>query len=147
VIANTAHARRHGEGHGDIVVERGFVVSVAQVAMEVVLNSAQAPEVCNDVGAQRAVDQSVHLDEAGKRRVKKEVDGLVLGHAALDGERDRIDAEQRLVPCRADQGFPALRLLELGETFLQNVLVDHALRSCRGGSGERRRPPVAGSTL
>jgi hypothetical protein len=29
------------KGHGDIVVERGFVVSVAQVAMEVVLNSTQ----------------------------------------------------------------------------------------------------------
>ena len=60
--ADAAHGRRNGEGHGDIIIERGVVIALAEVAVEMRVQFAEATEALHDVGAHRANEHPVHVE-------------------------------------------------------------------------------------
>ena len=92
-----------GEGHGDVVVELGVEIGLAEIAMMMVMDPVQAAEAFGDAPAQRAQEHPVHLEQSLRGGVEEQVDGLGLGHALVGGEFDRIDPKQVFVRAGADQ--------------------------------------------
>jgi hypothetical protein len=60
--ADAAHGGRNGERHRDIIVERSVVIGLAEAAVEMRVQFAQASEAVHDVGAHRTNQQPVHVE-------------------------------------------------------------------------------------
>lgn len=134
MITDAAHGRRNREGYGDVVVEHGFVVALAQVTMIVAMELLQAVQAFHHVGAHRTEQQPVHLEQADQCSMQEQIDGLAVGDALVGREADRIDAEegglvgqtQQRLQARDHAGTPRLGGLERRETLLELFFVDHS---------------------
>ena len=94
VKADAAHCGRNREGHGDVVVEHGLVIALAQVAMVVAVERPQAAKTLNHVRTHRTEQQPVHFEQADQRAVQEKINRLGFGNRLVGGEADRIDAEE-----------------------------------------------------
>ena len=99
--------RRDGEADGDVVVEFGFEVDAAQIAVRMIVELVHRAEALGHAAALRAEQHPVHLEQPVRGGVKEEVDGLRLGHALVGRELDRIDAKESVVLARPDERLEA----------------------------------------
>jgi hypothetical protein len=127
--------------NGDVVVELGFKVHLAQIAVRMVVEPVHRAEALGHAAALRTEQHPVHLEQPVDRGVEEKVDRLRLGHALVGGELDRIDTEERFVLARAEERFearddaraPRAGRLQGAESIFQELLVDrgcHSTSSC-----------------
>ena len=62
VETNAAHGGRYRERHRDVIVERGVVVTLTELTVEMRVQLAQASETPDDVGAHQTNQQPVHVE-------------------------------------------------------------------------------------
>ena len=60
--ADAAHGGRNRKRHRDVIVERGVVIALTEVAVEMRVQFAQASEALDNVGAHRTNEQPVHVE-------------------------------------------------------------------------------------
>src|SRR5262249_26106764 len=60
--ADAAHGGRNRKRDHDVIVERGVVIALTEVAVEMRVQFAQAPEALHNVGAHRTNELPVHVE-------------------------------------------------------------------------------------
>ena len=60
--ADAAHGGRNGERDRNVIVERGIVIALAEVAVEMRVHFAQASEALHNVRTHRANEHPVHVE-------------------------------------------------------------------------------------
>ena len=102
---NVANLRIDREGHGNKIVERGFVVHRAYIAVELIVHAPKGAEALHHTGTGRTEQVPVHAEQANRSGVQEEVDRLVLGDALLGAEAQRIDPEEGIIVAGSDMGL------------------------------------------
>ena len=131
--ADAAHGGRNRKRHRDVIVERGVVIALTEVAVEMRVQFAQASEALDDVGAHGTNQQPVHVEEPGHAGMEEKIDRFSFVNRFLRGELDWIDAVECLVRTRAQQHLqprddartPGFGGFERDQALFELFFVDH----------------------
>src|SRR5215467_7543704 len=133
--ADAAHGGRNRKRHLNVIVERGVVIALTEVAVEMRVQFAQASEALDNVGAHWTDQQPVHVEQPNYAGMEEKIDAFSFGNRFLCGELDRIDAVECLVRARAQQHLqprddartPGFGRLERDQALLELFFVDHRI--------------------
>src|SRR6516165_10673774 len=81
--ADAAHGGRNRKRHLNVIVERGVVIALTEVAVEMRVQFAQASEALDNVGAHWTDQQPVHVEQPNHAGMEEKVDLVTAGHAPM----------------------------------------------------------------